>query len=102
MGIMKRTQGQQERGEEWNQIASEGLFLCFVMWAFLFKIEFILLFYLVPLPAGRIKESDKMSTKERNRIELGAISSFLLSEQIESAIYLAEANWKVVSSFSSS
>lgn len=79
MGIMKRTQGQQEKGEEWNQIASEGLFLCFVMWAFLFKIEFILPF-LVPLPAGRIKESDKMSTKERTRIEWGAISGFLLSE----------------------
>lgn len=28
-----------------------------------------------------------MSTKERNRIELGAISSFLLSERIESAVY---------------
>lgn len=99
---MKRTQGQQEKGEEWNQIASEGLFLCFVVWAFLFKIEFILLFYLVPLPAGRIKESDKMSTKERNRIELRVIPCFLLSEQIESVIYLAEANWKVVSSSSSS
>lgn len=55
--------------------------LCFVTWSFLFKIEFILLFYLVPSPAGRIKEFDKMPSKGRNRIELGAILSFLLSEQ---------------------
>lgn len=79
-GTMKDL-GEWEKDEEWTQIASQGLSLCFVTWSFLFKIEFILLFYLVGLPAGRIKEFDKMPTKGRNRIELGAISSFSLSEQ---------------------